>query len=55
MRRSATRSKPSSRAALSISRSIANVTSGRPELRYADVDIVLLNTARARSVAAGIT
>src|SRR2546425_13259619 len=53
-RRSATRSKPSWRAALSTRRSSAKVISGRPELRYGLVGAVLLNTARLRSVAAGM-
>ena len=53
-RRSASRSTPITSAARSISRSIAKVTSGRPEERYAWVGVVWVNTARARTRASGI-
>ena len=52
--RSLTRSKPNCRAAMSISRSITYITSGRPALRYGRVGAVLLSTQRARKCAAGI-
>src|SRR5215831_17254929 len=55
LRRSAMRSIPISAAAVSIRRSRAKVTSGRPELRYGLVDIVFVNTARLRSAAAGMS
>jgi hypothetical protein len=46
-RRSSSRSKPWRRAARSISRSITNMTSGRPALRYGVVGDVVVTTARA--------
>ena len=49
-----TRSSPHWRAARSINRSITNITSGRPELRYGRVGVVLLVTQRARKQAAGM-
>ena len=47
------RSTPIWRAARSISRSIANIASGRPALRYGLVGGVLVSTARARMCATG--
>jgi len=52
-RRNATRSKPWRRAARSISRSMTNITSGRPAARYGVVGDVFVSTARPRMNAAG--
>src|ERR1700684_2557977 len=53
LRRSAMRSTPSCLAASSTSCSTAKVTSGRPELRYALVGMVLVKTATERRLVAG--